>query len=122
MGGVALGAQAWGVRTGGHWQSMTFTVLALSQLGHALAVRSERESFLSLGLAGNPVLAITVLATAAWQLATRYVPALARVFRTAPLDAGELALCLVLSTMVFVAVEIEKAFLRRGFRYGRRGR
>ena len=122
MGGVALGAQAWGVRTGGHWQSMTFTVLALSQLGHALAVRSERESFLSLGLAGNPVLAITVLATAALQLATLYVPALTRVFRTAPLDAGELALCLVLSTVVFVAVEIEKAFLRRGFRYGRRGR
>ena len=28
------------------WQTMVFTTLALLQLGHALAVRSERESFL----------------------------------------------------------------------------
>jgi hypothetical protein len=31
------------------WQSMVFTTLALLQLGHALAVRSERESLFSLG-------------------------------------------------------------------------
>ena len=118
MGGVALAAQAWGVRTGAHWQSMTFTVLALSQLGHALAVRSERESLFAQGVWSNPALALAVVATVALQLATLYVPALSRLFKTAPLTTRELIVCLALSSVVFVAVEIEKAMLRRGFRYG----
>jgi Ca2+-transporting ATPase len=41
------------------------------------------------------------------------VPALSRIFRTEPLSPGELVLCLVLSSVVFAAVEIEKALRRR---------
>jgi multiple antibiotic resistance protein len=38
------------------WQTMVFTTLALLQLGHALTVRSERESFFTLGVWSNPLL------------------------------------------------------------------
>ncbi|MDH4348704.1 MAG: cation-translocating P-type ATPase C-terminal domain-containing protein, partial [Gemmatimonadota bacterium] len=54
------------------------------------------------------------------QLMTLYVPALTRVFRTEPLSAGDLAACLLLSTIVFFGVELEKWMIRRGrlFREG----
>ena len=109
MGGVTLATQGWAYHSGSaHWQSMTFTVLALSQLGHVLAIRSEQDSLFRIGLGSNLPLLGAVLLTVGLQLATLYVPALQRVFKTQPLSAGELALCLALSATVFVAVEIEK--------------
>jgi Ca2+-transporting ATPase len=115
MGGVCIATQAWAVTTGDvHWQTMVFTVLTLSQLGHALAVRSERESLFSLGLGSNLPLLGAVLLTVALQMAVIYLPWLNGIFRTAPLSAGELVACLVLSAVVFVAVEIEKALVRAG--------
>ena len=54
MGGVTLLPQAWAYHSGSaHWQSMVFTVLTLSQLGHVLAVRSERESLFAIGVFFN---------------------------------------------------------------------
>ena len=47
------------------------------------------------------------------------MPWLNPIFRTAPLSLGELAACLALSSVVFVAVEIEKALARRGWLYAR---
>jgi Ca2+-transporting ATPase len=114
MAGTTLVTQAWAYRTGSsHWQSMVFTVLALSQLGHVMAIRSERDSLFRQGLFSNRALSGAVALTVLLQLATLYVPALSRIFRTEALSAGELALCLALSSVVFVAVEIEKAIRRR---------
>lgn len=48
-----------------------------------------------------------VVLTIALQLATIYVPWLPPNFRTQPLSAGELALCVGLAAVVFVAVELE---------------
>jgi hypothetical protein len=48
---------------------MVVTTLALLQLGHALAVRSERESFFTLGARSNPFLLAAVLGAVAVQLA-----------------------------------------------------
>ncbi|MBI4754550.1 MAG: cation-transporting P-type ATPase [Betaproteobacteria bacterium] len=119
MGGVCLAVQAWAWRDGeAHWQTMVFTVLTLSQLGHALAVRSERESLFSAALGKNPTLWAAVAFTLALQLAVIYVPALNPVFHTEALSVGELAACLALSCVVFAAVEIEKALVRRGWLYG----
>ena len=118
MGAVCLLLQAWSLgHSGAHWQTMVFTVLCLSQLGHALAIRSERDSTFRLGFWSNPILMATVLFTLGLQLATIYVPALNPVFKTAPLDWDELAICLLLSTVVFFAVEAEKWFVRRGLLY-----
>jgi len=111
---LALGTQAWAIRTGhAHWQTMTFTVLTLSQLTHIMAIRSERQSLFTLGVTSNPLLLLAVVATLGLQLATIYVPAMNRVFRTEPLTATELILCLAVSSVVFVAVELEKLLVRR---------
>ncbi len=113
MGTVVLATQAWAYRTGSaHWQTMTFTVLALSQMGQVLAIRSERESLFRQGLGSNVPLLGAVLLTLVLQLATIYVPAFQTVFRTQALSLGELVVSLVLSSIVFVAVEIEKMVVR----------
>ena len=118
MGGVSLLTQAWAIQSGSaHWQSMVFTVLTLSQLGHVLAIRSERESLFSQGVLSNVPLAGALLLTFILQMAVLYVPWLNPIFRTAPLSAGELATCLGLSSVVFVGVEIEKMLVRRGWLY-----
>ena len=114
MGGVSLVTQAWAYHTGSaHWQSMTFTVLTLSQLGHCLAIRSERDSIFRVGFLSNLPLLGAVLSTLGLQLATLYVPAFNPIFKTAPLTVAELGLCLGLSTVVFFAVEGEKWMTRR---------
>ena len=118
MGAVCLGLQAWSIgHSGAHWQTMVFTVLCLSQLGHALAIRSERDSAFRLGFWSNPILMAAVLFTLGLQLATIYLPALNPIFKTEPLSWDELAICLVLSTVVFFAVEAEKWSVRRGLIY-----
>ena len=118
MAGTTLLVQAWAYRTGSaHWQTMVFTVLALSQLGHVLAIRSERDSILQQGLWSNRALLSTVLLTALLQLATIYVPALTPFFKTEPLSGGELVVSLLASAVVFVAVEMEKWMVRRGWLY-----
>ncbi|MDP1573191.1 MAG: cation-translocating P-type ATPase [Pseudomonadota bacterium] len=118
MGAVSLLTQAWAIHIGSaHWQSMVFTVLTLSQLGHVLAIRSERESLFTQGVLSNPALIGALLLTFVLQMAVLYVPWLNPIFRTEPLGLGELAVCLALSTVVFVGVEIEKALVRRGWLY-----
>jgi Ca2+-transporting ATPase len=95
-----------------HWQTMVFTVLCLSQMGHVLAIRSEQESLFKQGALSNKPLLAAVLLTFALQLATIYVPFLNPVFKTEALTAGELVITILLSTVVFLAVELEKAIKR----------
>ena len=109
MGGVVLFVQDWSLRTGhAHWQTMVFTVLCLTQLGHVLAIRSETKSLFTIGLFSNNYLLGAVALTFILQMATIYIPALNPVFRTEPLTLNELALTIALSSVVFFAVEIEK--------------
>jgi Ca2+-transporting ATPase len=116
---LCLITQAWAMRVGdAHWQTMVFTVLTLSQMTHVLAIRSETESLFTRGFATNLPLLGAVLLTFVLQLATIYVPALNPIFHTEPLTAVELGICLLLSALIFVAVEIEKAMVRRGWLYG----
>lgn len=114
MGGVSLFSQAWAYsRDSTHWQTIVFTVLTLSQMGNVLALRSERASFFQQGVWSNPSLLGAVALTFALQMAVIYVPQLNVIFKTQPLSVGELAFCLVLSSIVFIAVEIEKWLIRR---------
>ncbi len=114
IGGLCLSVQAWASATGhAHWQTMVFTVLTLSQMAHVLAIRSETESLWRLGLGSNRPLLGAVLLTFALQMATIYVPALNPVFKTEALSLVELLICLGASAVVFLAVEMEKAWLRR---------
>ncbi len=114
MGAVSIFTQAWSIQTGNaHWQTMVFTVLCLSQMGHVLAIRSDRESLFTLGFFSNKPLLGAFALTFALQMATIYVPFLNPVFKTEPLSFGELAFTLALSSVVFIAVEVEKLFFRR---------
>jgi len=119
IGGLSIAAQAWSYRSGAtHWQTVVFTVLTLSQLFHALAVRSERTALFRLGLTSNLPLLGAVLLTVGLQLAVIYVPALNLIFRTEPLPPADLAACIGIASLVLVAVEVEKALVRRGRLYG----
>ena len=114
IGGLCLAVQAWALHTGhAHWQTMVFTVLTLAQMAHVIAIRSESEPLWKLGLLSNRPLLGAVLLTFALQLATIYVPWLNPLFKTEPLSAGELALCIGAALVALVVVEIEKAW-RRG--------
>ncbi len=113
MAGTTLIAQAWAIHMSAEkWQTIAFTVLTLSQMGHVLAIRSDRESLFTQGLLSNLPLLGAVLTTFALQIAVIYIPAMNVVFRTVPLDFADIVLCLALSSVVFVAVELHKALLR----------
>jgi Ca2+-transporting ATPase len=114
MGGVTILTQAVALNANiGHWQTMVFTVLCLSQMGHVLAIRSDRESIFSQGLFTNKPLFGAVFLTFILQLATIYVPFLNPIFKTEPLTLTELLFTIIISSVVFFAVEIEKMIYRR---------
>lgn len=111
MAGVTLGVQAWAVQQEKeHWQTMVFTVLSLSQLGHVMAIRSEREYLYRQGFFSNPLLIGAVLLTFLLQMAVIYLPFANTVLKTQPLTLQELLICIALSAVVFQAVELEKFF------------
>ena len=96
-----------------HWQTMTFNALTLAQMAHVLAIRSERDSLFKIGLLSNKTLLAAVLLTFFLQIAVIYVPVLQRLFKTTDLTAWEFILTLLVSSVIFIAVEIEKLLKRR---------
>lgn len=109
MAAVTLGIQGWSIYQGSqNWQTMVFTVLSLSQLGHVLAIRSEREFLYKQGIFSNLFLTGIVLITFLLQLGVIYLPFANEIFRTKPLSLNELLICIGLSAIVFHAVEMEK--------------
>ena len=109
---------AWAIaRDVTYWQTVLFTVLTVSQLFHSLAVRSERASLMQIGLFSNLPMLGAIALTVLLQLAVIYVPLLNPIFKTQPLPLFDLVLCFALSSLVLVAVEIEKMLVRRGLLY-----
>lgn len=113
MGMVTLGMQAWAIETDRHWQTIAFTVLCFSQMGHVLAIRSEQQSLFKIGLLSNKPLLAALLLTIVLQLLIIYVPILNIIFKTHPLSAFDLCLTVLASSIVFWAVEVEKWVFRR---------
>jgi Ca2+-transporting ATPase len=95
------------------WQTIIFTILVMSQVFFALAVRSERDSLFTIGLMSNRAMLGAVLSTLLLQLAVIYVPFLQSIFHTTALPVWDLALCLGLSTVVLWVSELEKLIKRR---------
>jgi Ca2+-transporting ATPase len=114
MAGVTLGTQAWAMQNNNtHWQTMVFTVLSLSQLGHVLAIRSDREFLYRQGLHSNLPLLGAIVLTFFLQMAVIYLPFANEIFKTQPLSLNELLICVGLSAVVFHAVEAEKWIKQR---------
>jgi Ca2+-transporting ATPase len=117
MGFVSLGVGYYFWSLGNpNWQTIVFTTLTLSQMGNALALRSERESLFKIGLLSNKPALNAVLLTLVLQLAVIYVPFLQSVFKTNALSWQELLVSLLLSTVVFWGVELDKLLKRRSDR------
>jgi Ca2+-transporting ATPase len=113
MGLVSLGLGFWAYSGGREdWQTMVFTTLTLSQMGHALAVRSGRDSLFTAGLLSNKPLLGAVLLTFILQMAVVYAPFMQSLFKTVALSPTELIISLLMSTVVFWGVELEKWFKR----------
>lgn len=96
-----------------HWQTMVFTVLCFGQLMHVMAIRSENISLFVQGVFSNRLLISSVIFIIILQLMIIYLPFLNVLFKTQPLTLKELLLCLAVSSVIFIAVEIEKLFRRR---------
>ena len=117
--GLCLAVQAWALHTGrAHAQTMVFTVLTLSQMTYLLAIRCESAPLWRVGLASNRPLLDAVLLTFLLQLGTIYVPWLQPIFKTEPLSAFELGICLAASLLVYLAAEASKAWWRARQRRG----
>jgi Ca2+-transporting ATPase len=116
--GLSLGAQAWAYHSGSeNWQTLVFTVLTLSQLVHAMAIRSGRDSLFAIGWLTNTPLFGAVVLTLGLQLAVIFLEPLQLVFKTSGLNPTEMTVALGLPWVVLVAVEIEKLLVRRGLTY-----
>lgn len=113
MGFVTIGIQGWAIHNQiSHWQTMAFSVLCLSQMGHVMAIRSERESLFKIGIFTNKPMLLALLITLALQLMIIYTPFFNDIFKTQPLSLYELAITIAVSSIVFWTVEIEKMFKR----------
>ena len=111
MGLVTLGTQYFFIDNA-KWQTMVFTVLCFSQMGHVFAIRSDTRSLFQQGLFSNMPLFGAVALTFLLQMAIIYIPVFNPIFRTQPLSLRELGITLALSLIVFFAVELEKVFKR----------
>ncbi|HEY0742087.1 MAG TPA: cation-translocating P-type ATPase [Chryseosolibacter sp.] len=114
MAAVTLGTQAWSINQDmPHWQTMVFTVLSLSQLGHVMGIRSDNQYLFRIGVFSNRPLIGAVLLTFVLQMGVIYLPFANEIFRTQPLTLNELLICIGLSFVVLLGVEIEKFIKHR---------
>ena len=113
MAAVVLTLEASTRAAGWPWQTMVFTTLALLQLAHSLAVRSEQRSIFRMSVRTNPWLYVSVVSTLAVQLLVVYLGPLQRIFHTSSLSMMQLTIVLLASVTILFAVELEKRLLRR---------
>ena len=94
------------------WKTMVFTSLCIAQMGHAIACRSDYRLTAEINFFSNPYLLIAVAVTTILQLLLVYVPFLRDFFETDYLSFQQLLICLGVSSLMFVWVELEKLFIR----------
>jgi Ca2+-transporting ATPase len=90
---------------------MLFTTLVFSQLTLGLAERSRHSSLFQIGLLSNRYMLYAVALTFCLQLGVIYLPFLQGFFSTVPLSAAQIGICLGLSLIMLLAVELEKIVL-----------
>lgn len=95
------------------WQTMVFTTLCISQMGHALAVRSDSRLLIELNPRTNPWIWWAVGLMTVAQVLIIYVAPLRQFFNVFYLTPAELLICVAFSSLVFVWVELEKLVIRR---------
>ncbi|MCF6525274.1 cation-transporting P-type ATPase [Streptomyces sp. JJ36] len=93
--------------------TLAHATIVVSQFFASLAVRSERESLLRLGLWSNPWLLGAGCVGVGLMAAISYAPPLQAVFNTAPLSLGDWAVTAACGAVLLLAEELRKAVVRR---------
>ncbi|MDX2159724.1 MAG: cation-translocating P-type ATPase [bacterium] len=94
-------------------RTLAFTVLALGQIFHVIAIAGgEKQSFFRVWFSRNRFMLYAVIVTFALQFAVIYLPFMQVIFETFPLRPSELLFGIVLSSVIFFAVELEKVIVR----------
>ena len=106
----------WGLSRGydeSYARTMAFTCMAVYQLCHSLAIRSEYYSAFAIGFFSNPRLLASVMLVLGLQFALLFWEPASRLFKLQTLAWSDLALTLVVASSVFWAVELEKLIFKR---------
>ena len=93
--------------------TMCLAGIVASQIGNALAIRTDRESIFTVGLFSNRLLLWGILSEVLILLALSYLPFLQRIFGTAPLTGRDLLFLLIFPPLMLLADELRKAWGRR---------
>lgn len=94
-------------------QTMSFAVLAFSQLFHVFNLKSERNSIFQVGIKNNPKLIGACLISAAMMLLVLLVPPLQSVFSVSALTGGQWGIVFGLAFSMIVIVELVKLITRK---------
>jgi Ca2+-transporting ATPase len=94
------------------WQTMVFSLLTFGQIFQTLAARSWSESAFSRSLRSHRTMIGSVALTLTSTLAIIYLPFLQDAFGTKALTFRDLLVSLILSSVVFWSIELEKLFKR----------
>ncbi len=105
-----------GVLDPDRWKTMVFTTLCLAQMGHAISIRSNNRLTIELNPFTNPYVWAAVILTSILQLLLVYAPPLRDFFGTHYLTFNELMVCVGVSSLLFVWIELEKLFFRFYFK------
>ena len=94
-------------------RSVAMTQMVMFQFFHVFNSRSLRRSAFRVPLTANPFLAISMAVAVLAHLAALHLPFMQGVFDTVPLDLRQWGVVIGVGSLILVAVEIEKLFLRR---------
>jgi Ca2+-transporting ATPase len=91
-----------------HAQTISFTILSLSQAVHALNMRSRDKSIFKIGLFTNMYLIYSIIFAIVVQFAVIYIKPIADIFNVVALDMQELLFVIIMCLMPLIVNEIKK--------------
>ncbi len=94
-------------------QTIAFTALVMAEMFNALNSKSLKYSVFKVGLFSNKKLLLAIASSVVLQLAVVYLPQLQVLFGTVPLDLSDWTDVLIVSSIVLIAVEIWKFFIKK---------
>jgi Ca2+-transporting ATPase len=93
-------------------RTLAFTAMSLFQLWNVLNLRSERRSIFSMSVSSNPAVYLAVALSFIFQiLAVSWAP-MRSLLKTTPLSAGEWLAVILVTSSVFIVVELWKLYRR----------
>jgi magnesium-transporting ATPase (P-type) len=91
---------------------MTLTGIVMAQVGNGFAMRTHRQSIITVGFFSNKLRLWGVGGELLGLAALMYIPVLQRVFSTAPLTWQEWGIMALFAPVLLIADEIRKYILR----------